>query len=181
MSDDAQAIRIDPNLVWAYIDRGACYLSQARDGAVTEAMAGLNVHGWKDEPSLYLALIGYFGHRQMHREPEARVILDEASLKSQTMAWPFSVVRYLRHEIDEKSLLAAADNQNKETEARTYLALELALSGKTSEAVPHLRWVKEHGNSTYFEHTLADSVLTRIENKTLASRTRSGESADPGR
>ena len=37
------------------------------------------------------------------------------------------------------------------TVARTYLGLDLSLSGHSEEALPHLRWVKEHGNESFIE------------------------------
>ena len=53
--------------------------------------------------------------------------------------WPYPVVQFLRGEIDEPQLLTLADNDDKRTEARCYVGLDLAIKGRTSELRAHFR------------------------------------------
>ncbi len=165
IADDNEAIRLDPKGYLPFFNRGVIALIQSHDGASADAETGLEHHSWRGEYSLYLALLGHFGHRQMHRDAEARKLLDRAAEKGDTAAWPFPVIRYLRGDLAEKALLDAATDDDKRTEARTYLGLDLSLKGKPEEALPHLRWVQEHGNPAFVEYPIAVAELERIEGK----------------
>ena len=63
------------------------------------------------------------------------------------------------------ALLTLDDNPDKMTEARCYLGVDLSLSGRPQEALPHLRWVQENGNKDFLEYLLALSELHRLEGK----------------
>ena len=82
------------------------------------------------------------------------------------MAWPFPVFRYLRREIDEKTLLAAATDNEKMTQARTYLGLDLELAGRTDEVAAQFHWVQERGNKNLPEYDIAVAELKRLPGKT---------------
>jgi lipoprotein NlpI len=110
-----------------------------------------------------MVLVYYLGNQQANRGSEARKILDEAVNKSDSTAWPYPVVRYFMKEITAQDLLSLANDNDKMAEARTYIGMELSLSGKREEAVTHLQWVKENGKRTLYEYNLALSELHRIE------------------
>ena len=111
-------------------------------------------------------MIGYFGHRQAHRDAEARQLLDEAARKCNTEAWPYPIIQYLRRELDEPALLAAAAGErDKLTDVRTYLGLDYALAGRPEDAIPHLLWVQEHGNPSLSEYNFAVAELDRVRNR----------------
>ncbi|MGE5756199.1 MAG: tetratricopeptide repeat protein, partial [Planctomycetaceae bacterium] len=137
IADYNEAIRLDPKLVRAYWFRGATCLLQACDGAAASARSCLDVNGWRHELSPYMSLVGHLGHRQMHRDSEARQILDEAATKCDTSAWPYPIIRYLRHEIGEKELCAPIDDNDvdKMTVARTHIGLDHSLSGRPEQAL----------------------------------------------
>jgi len=94
---------------------------------------------------------------------EGAIRLEPNEARCDTAAWPYPVIRYLRGEIDQKALLAAATETDKMTEARCYLGLDLALKGQTAEAREHLLWVKEHGTPSFIEYTAAVAELERLE------------------
>ncbi len=71
-------------------------------------------------------------------------------------------MRYLRGDIDEAKLLAAATNIGKKTEARCYLGLKLIQEKQELAAMAHLRWVTEHGDPSYLEYRLAHTELDRL-------------------
>ena len=161
----SETIRLKPKEALAYHARAALYLRTARgDAAALDAQAYLRLRGLRDKNSLNVVLIAYFGFRQVNQEDRAQNMLDEAA-KAKKSDWPYPVIRYLRKEISEQELIAFATDTDKMTEARTYIGLTHSFSGKTSEALPHLEWVKENGKETFFEYKLALSELERIDKK----------------
>src|SRR5262249_26239873 len=98
------------------------------------------------------------------REDQARRLLDRGAEHCNS-AWPLPVFRYLRHEIDAKALLDTACDNDKMTEARTDLGLDLMLTGRTDEAIEHFRWVQEHGNKDFGEYLIAVAELKRLQGK----------------
>jgi tetratricopeptide (TPR) repeat protein len=169
IADYNEAIRIDPKYARPYFGRAATLLIAARPGAGAEARALLDRFGWRDDSSIYAVLVGYFGDRRDHRDDEARRILDDAAGKLDKEAWPYPVVRCLRGDIDATALLAAASDNDKQTEAHAYLGLDRLFSGERSQAIEHLRWVKEHGNPDFVEYTLAVAELDRLEAEPAAT------------
>jgi hypothetical protein len=79
------------------------------------------------------------------------------------------VIRYLRGELDQTAMLAAASDNDKMTVARFYLGLDLALKGRYEEAREHYRWVKEHGNPSFFQFTHALAELDKLAGTGLSS------------
>jgi hypothetical protein len=55
----------------------------------------------------------------------------------------------------------ATDN-DKKTEAPTYLGMDLLLKEKNDEAKTHFAWIKEYGNKRFFEYPLAVEELKRL-------------------
>ena len=58
--------------------------------------------------------------------------------------------------------LAAADTNDRKTEAHTYLGMDPLLKGKPDEARTHFEWVKEYGNKRFLEYPLAIVELRRL-------------------
>ena len=164
IADYNEAIRLDPGYAFAYYNRGVAFLLTGSEKAGDDERKFLELEGWRGEHSQYAVLWGYFGSRRAGKAEAARRFLDEAAAKCDTAAWPYPVIRYLRGEIDQNALLAAATDTDKMTEARCYLGLDLALKGKgPTTAREHYRWVVEHGTPTFIEYTIAAAELDRLE------------------
>ncbi|MGA7500468.1 MAG: tetratricopeptide repeat protein, partial [Isosphaeraceae bacterium] len=163
IADCNEAIRLDPGDALAYINRGVAFLLTGSEKAVDDERKFLELEGWRGEYSQYAVLLGYFGSRRAGKAEAARRFLDEAAAKCDTAAWPYPVIRYLRGEIDQNALLAAATDTDKMTGARCYLGLDLALKGRDDTAIEHYRWVVEHGTPTFVEYTIAAAELERLE------------------
>jgi tetratricopeptide (TPR) repeat protein len=130
--------------------------------AAVRAMSYLSIKGWLEEFSPYVALTAYFGYRRAQFN-NADLVLDTSLKRFDTSEWPYPVFQYLKREITAEQLLAQATTNDKMTEARAYLGLDLATDGKSQEAMPHLLWVKENGNRRFIEYPLALAEIKRLE------------------
>ena len=145
------------NRAWNYLYAGG----HGREAA-TDARKYLDVHGWRQQSSLYLALIAHFGYREAQMDEAARAILDEATKRTGPRGWPVAVVNYLRGASGAEEMLKLAADNDQKTEAHTYLGLDLLLKGLDDEARTHFEWVKEYGNKRFFEYPLAIAELKRM-------------------
>ncbi len=162
LADLDEAIRLEPKNGDAHYGRGIALLAMRRDGATDEARAVLDIQAWRGKLSLYAVLFGSFADRRAGRPDRARGMLDEAAAKGDTSAWPFPIIRHLQGKLDEAALLAAADDDDKRTEARCYLGLEALEEGRTDAALEHFRWVKERGNRRFTQYAISVAELGRL-------------------
>jgi tetratricopeptide (TPR) repeat protein len=161
-----QAVRYAPDVDSHYQSRAYVNLQLGRgNGASFDARAFIQLQGWSDDSAPYLALAAYFGYRQKGRAADAAKILAEATAKTDATAaaWPRLVCKYLAGELTAADLLKQATDNDKLTEAHTYIGLDLSLNNKRDDALPHLRWVRENGNRNFVEYPLAVTEAERIE------------------
>lgn len=85
----------------------------------------LDRRGWREYHSTYVAIIGHLAALRSGQTSQAETFLNDAALLGNRSTWPYPVVKYLRGEIDEAKVLAAANDDGKMTEARCYLGLKL--------------------------------------------------------
>ncbi|HLM03273.1 MAG TPA: tetratricopeptide repeat protein [Pyrinomonadaceae bacterium] len=159
-----RAIRLAPREARIFLSSSSVGL-RMRSGmlAALQAQSYLRLQGWDEESSPYAALIAYFGWRIEKRAADMNRILKASLEKFDKTSWSYMIFRYLNREISAEELLKSADNQNKQTEARAYIGLDLSLDGKTEEALPYFKWVKENGNSSFLEYGYSVAELERIE------------------
>ncbi|MGH9968761.1 MAG: tetratricopeptide repeat protein [Pyrinomonadaceae bacterium] len=112
----------------------------------------------------YIVFGGYLGFREAGLKEKADELLRQpgASSECPDQNWHCRLLKYLRHEVTAQQLLAEANTNDKMTEARTYIGIDLALSGRRAEALPHLRWVVEGGNRQFVEYPLAKAWVTKL-------------------
>ena len=101
-----------------------------RDGALNGLKMVLDLDGWRKDLSLYAVLLGHFAAQRDGQGDRAKTLLEDAATRCDTSAWPYPIVKYLRGEIDEPKLLAAATDKDKMTEVRCYLGLEVLKKAK---------------------------------------------------
>ena len=169
IADYNEAIRLYPGFVRAYCNRCVAFLLTGSPKVDDDARKVLELEGWRGEYSQYAVLWGYFGLRRAGNADSAKRLLDDAAARCETTAWPYPVIRYLRGELDQTAMLAAASDNDKMTVARFYLGLDLALKGRYEEAREHYRWVKEHGNPSLFQFTRALAELDKLAGTGLSS------------
>ena len=130
--------------------------------AAEAARKYIELQTWSDQNSTYAALMSYFGNRKSGQNEEARKMLDEASAHMEAKTWPAPVFKYLKGDLNEDGLLKLAIDNDKMTEARAYVGMNLALAGRGDAARPHLEWVVKNGNREFIEYIFAQSELNRL-------------------
>lgn len=108
-----------------------------------------------------MALFGSLGYRFEGKEAEARKLLETAAKNIDKTRWVAPAVEYFLGAMSADDLLKLATDNDKMTEARAYIGMNLLLSGKREEALPHLRWVVENGNKTFHEYLFVKATLER--------------------
>ncbi len=151
IADLTQTIKLDPRASDAYNHRAWPYLILNRnDLAYSDAASYLRLEGATGESVSYVVLIAYFAKKQAG-EANAAAILDEWGPRIKSAAWPYAVIRYLRHEMNEQELLGSAKDKEQTIESRAYLGMSLLLPGQREAALPHLNWVRENGSQEVYE------------------------------
>lgn len=158
-----RVIEKDPSRADAYVARGWARLCAGDAGCEDDARSYLNLKGWRDRLSRYMALLGVFGARQAGKDDDARTLLDEAIASSAQGVWPLPVLRYLRHDANTASVLEAAATETQKTEAHTFVALELLHRGDRKGAREHLNWVRDHGTPRSIAADLAGATRERLD------------------
>lgn len=158
----SDALRLDPTNEYALQSRAPTFMSLNRGAeAAADAEKFIAAYGWKHEQSIYLALFGALGYKMDGKEAEARKLLETAAKNTGEKRWAAPAIQYLLGKMTADNLLKLATDNDKMTEARAYIGMNLLLSGKTEAALPHLRWVVENGNKNFHEYRFAKSALER--------------------
>lgn len=158
-------LKLVPNGPDALTNRSWTYLYQGGHGreAAADARRFLDVHGWKQTTSPYLAILANLGYREAGMNEEAQAILEEATNRIKSESWPSGILRYLKEETSSEELLQLAVDNDKRTEAHAYIGMDLLLRGKREEARTQFEWVREYGNKSFFEYRLALEELKRLK------------------
>jgi thioredoxin-like negative regulator of GroEL len=127
----------------------------------------LKKNGFKADRSTYSVLREYISLKLAGRNKQATELLNTDLENIDTTRWPYPVLAYLAHAIDEKELLKrAGDAQDKRTELHAYVGTEYYLDGDLAKAKEHL---KQSTSDPHFrewaEFQLASSILKHIDEK----------------
>jgi lipoprotein NlpI len=163
--DSDAAVELDPKNTYYLFYRSVALFLTRRPGASNGFKTVLELEGWRGYSSLYAVTMGHFAARRDGHADQAKALLDEAASRCDTSAWPYPVVKYLRGEIDESKLLAAATDDDRMTEVHCFLGLKSLNENKKSAALSHFLWVKEHGNPSLTQYAISLIELDRLEGK----------------
>jgi tetratricopeptide (TPR) repeat protein len=170
ITDRSEAIRLKPDEPILYLNRAFTYMSADRPTAVSDDVKHhLDTARWGTEYSTYAVILGHLAALRSDRAEQARSILDQAASRCDHAEWPYPVLAYLRGEIDEPKLLAAATDTEKMTEVRCYLGLAAVQKGDKKTAEAHLRRVKDNRIRTFLEYKAAIAALDRLRDQPAAS------------
>ncbi len=163
IADFGQSIRIDPKHAPAIFSQAAVQMILRRTGTVAGFKTVVDLQGRTGELSTYAVVLAHLAAQQEGKPAEAKAILDAATAKLDVNSWKYRVVRMLRGEIDERSLLAAAADDDQRSQARSIVGLDLESKGRTDRALDHFRWVRDHGNPASIASMIAVAGLDRLE------------------
>jgi tetratricopeptide (TPR) repeat protein len=157
-------LELVPNDPDALVKRSWDYLYAGEHGreASADARKFLEVHGWKDGTSPYIAIMANIGFRQAGMSTEAQAVIADASKKCNPDTWAYKIVQYFKGDLTGEELLKLATDNDKKTEAHAYMGMDLLLNGKINDARTNFEWVKEYGNKRFFEYPLAIEELKRL-------------------
>jgi len=162
----SQAIKLVPKLPHTYLSRCLNYFYLGRgESAAQDAKAYLDYTNWSGDLAQIMVITAVLGYRKAGLNTEADILLSQAPKRLEVVAWPFPVIRYLKGELSAQEVINLADNNDRMTEARVYLGIDLIRQGKEAEGIAHLQWVKENGNRRFVEYPMAVAELNRIEKK----------------
>ena len=118
---------------------------------------------WKLPMTPYAAIIAAIADGSRGKPQEAQTVLAEAAGKLDATRWPAPVIAFLRGKETSEALLAAAKDNGQQTEAHAYIGIQAAMSGRRDEAMEHLGWVRDHGDSGFSEYTQALATMRRLQ------------------
>lgn len=197
LQDSESAIRLAPNQVAPYVNRGYARISLGLiDDARKDFDTALNMSrdkpqamwgkimceflkddfekcaissvflaqklDYKPEPAPYAVILGALSYKANNHTQQYLDLLHTAMIKKPKNEWPSAVFRYLAGQLSAKQLLSEAKDNDQLTEAQAYIGLDLLVQKKTKEAIPYLKWVKEHGNEAFNEYDLAVQELSKL-------------------
>ena len=165
VADFDAAVKIDPKNAHALFCRTVYVFVTRQIGSLDGFRAALELGGWRGNDSIYSVLMAYFAALRDGKRDQAKGILDDAAARCDTSAWPYPIVKFLRGEIDEAKLMAAATDDDRMTEVRCFLGLKCLQDDQKAAALSHFRWVTEHGNPSYTEYAISLCELDRLERK----------------
>lgn len=133
-----------------YVTRYWCELSQAQGAAAaTDAQSFLTNVGWKAYQSPYSVIVGCLSYEMDHRDGEAKGLV-ATGLERLKNDWSYPCVQFLGGQITAEQLLTQAGTDNQKlTEAHTYIGLKAAIDGRKDDARTHLAWVRDYGYKPY--------------------------------
>ena len=163
LADYDQAVALDPKGASTYFARGWARFSAFVDGADNDARVYISLQGWRDPLSPYMAVLAVLGSRQAGRPAEGQRVLSEALANLSPRAWPVPVLRYMKGELTEASLLQVALSKRQQTEAHAFIGLVRLQDGDRKAASEHLRWASQNGSAASIAADVAKAALARID------------------
>ncbi len=162
VKDYDEALRRGPKDASAHFNRAVALLMGRRPGAAKGFQDVIDLVGWKGGLAPNAVVLGHLAAGLAGDDAAAKKFLT-ASAGKLPAAWPAHVAQFMRGEFDEPALLKLADDDGLRTEAHCFLGLHHVIQGHPDAALAHFRWVKAHGDPSYFEHTVALAELDRLE------------------
>lgn len=148
------------SLAWTQLCRGEY------SEAATAAKHATLIYNQNGETPAYPLLIAYFANLNSGEQAEAKIALKYAqSNKPANNQWPTPVFDYLAGTIDASELISFVKDSAQETEAHTYIGLQLRSQNKPELAQLHFDWVAQNGDVRVFEHMLACTLAQKQTDK----------------
>jgi len=164
LKDFSTALKIDPNLVGAMNGRMFAYFMQSDyiecDKQCMETLAKV---GMKDPCAPYAVIMAAICRKQLGHLPERIALVNQSAQMLDAKTWPYPIIQFLNGQLSAAAVFQQATDNDKMTEAKTYIAFDLLADNKGAEASPMIVWVKEHGNKTFNEYDLVSALLNKMK------------------
>lgn len=159
--DYAEAIKADPKVTKALLERALLFLCQQKyTAALRDADKYLELKGLDDQGTPYAAFIKLFAAKLSKDTTAEKSSKDTLKKLASGSDWPGSIASFLTEKISADELLKLAGRDiGKQTEAHAYIGMLLFCAGKTAESKNEFTWVTQNGDRMYDEFTLAKSML----------------------
>lgn len=164
-----EVTRLVPRFPTAYFERSLDYLYLGKGAeSAADARRYLDLTDWHSERAEYMVIIAALGYRRADDVKAAKQVLDTAARRANTKTWAYTIIKFLRGEITADALMKQATDNDRLTEAHTYIGMDLLLRERGEDARPHFEWVKEQGNRAFIEYKLALAELDRLARKPMS-------------
>lgn len=90
-------------------------------------------------------------------------MLADAALGVDPKSWTAQVLAFLRGQLDDKGLVAAAKDAGSRTEAHAYIGFMHLENGRHDAARTEFEWVRDNGLPNYSEYPLAIGQLRLLD------------------
>ena len=156
-----EGLRLDSENSGAYYVRAIGWMILRDPRAVEGFQKTIDLQGAVGNQVPYAVIMGHFATRLLKLDARDDQFLPNFTITS-TEKWPSPIIEFLQGKLDATELLHKAANENQRTEVECYLGLQQLVNGKSEAALAHFRWVKEHGNKSYFEYPIVLGELDRL-------------------
>lgn len=147
LSSINEAIRLSPADADLYNTRSLSYLVMGKpENSLSDANRYLETTEWKGAHTVDCFLRVYMLSKQIANEIEAGKALDQAG-KSFTPEQPeHRLLAYLKGEMDDAALLAAARGAEEETNSHAWIGIKCSIAGDKDKALSELGTVRASGS-----------------------------------
>ena len=164
LADYDQAVVLAPEQAENYVARGWSRLGAGVEGGDFDARVYLQLKGWHDGFSPYMAILAVLGARQAQRPADADRVLDEALANLSPRAWPVPVLRYLRGQLSEDGPVPVGRQRRASKPRPTHSSVSTVCEPATARpALRHLHWARDNGTAGSIAADVARAVLSRVE------------------
>jgi tetratricopeptide (TPR) repeat protein len=128
-----------------------------------DARAYIEKGGRGTESSPYMAFLGALCLLKSGQVAESEKLLEEVRPEIAADSWTMKVMDFMQGRTEADKFLSLAKDVNERTEAHAYVGLKDSIAGRRSQAVDHLRWVKDNGTKDFVEYGMSVAELKRLE------------------
>ena len=156
-----RVIATRPDLADAYVARGWTRLIVGVKGAAADAHAYRTRKGWNDPFTPYMAVLEALAEGSAGAETAKRRALDDSIGHLAPRSWPTPVLRYLRGDTNETTLLKEAVGPRQQSEAHAFLGIDRLQHGDAASGTYHLRMAIELGSAGSIATDVSRAMLAR--------------------
>jgi lipoprotein NlpI len=110
-----------------------------------------------------MAFLGALCLLRLGQVTESEKLLEEVRPEIPDDSWQMKVMDFMQGRTTADKFLSMAEDVSERTEAHAYVGMKDSIAGRRSQAINHLRWVKENGSKNYVEYGMAIAELKRLE------------------